>query len=66
MKVKSIAQIQHEGISALIKELGPVDTARFIRKYYPGNGNYTTERRNLFNERMDDLVAEMKTCESKP
>jgi hypothetical protein len=36
MKTKSIAQIQYEGISALIKELGPVDTARFIGYSSPG------------------------------
>ena len=36
MTIKPIAQIQHEGVSALMKELGPVDTARFIRSYYQG------------------------------
>lgn len=65
MKVKPIAQIQYEGVSALIKELGPVDTARFIRIFYPGTGDYTTERRGLFHESMDDLVAEMKALEDE-
>ena len=63
--MKSIAQLQYEGISALIEKLGPVDTARFIRIYYPGIGDYIIERRNLFNESMDDLVAEMKALEDE-
>ncbi len=65
MKVKPIAQLQYEGVSALIEKLGPVDTARFIRIFYPGTGDYTAERRNLFNESMDDLVAEMKILEDE-
>ena len=64
MKTKTIAQIQHEGISALIKELGPVDTARFIRIFFPGTGDYTAERRNMGNKSMEELVADMKKIEA--
>ena len=46
-----------------MKELGPVDTARFIRSYYQGSGDYTSERRRLFDKSMDDLVDEMKAIE---
>lgn len=63
--MKPIAQLQYEGISALIEKLGPVDTARFIRIYYPGISDYTTEKRNLFHENMDDLLAEMKALEDE-
>jgi hypothetical protein len=63
MKTKTIAQIQYEGISALIKKLGPVDTARFIRIFYPGTGDYTAERRNMDNRSMEELVADMKKIE---
>lgn len=65
MKTKTIAQIQYEGISALIKELGPVDTARFIRIFYPGTGDYTAERRNMENRPMEELVADMKSIEGE-
>ena len=63
MITKPIVQIQHEGVSALMKELGPVDTARFIRSFYPGSGDYTVERRGMFDKSMDDLVKEMKAIE---
>lgn len=61
--MKPIAQLQHEGISALTKELGPVDAARFIRIYYPGTGDYTNERQSLFHESMDDLIGELIALE---
>ena len=63
--MKPIAQLQYEGISALIEKLGPVDTARFFRIFNPGTGDYTTERQRLFHESMDDLIAEMKVLEDK-
>ncbi|HWQ68133.1 MAG TPA: hypothetical protein VN372_14855 [Methanospirillum sp.] len=65
MTIKPIIQIQHEGVSALMKELGPVDTARFIRSFYQGCGNYTVERRGMFDKSMDDLVREMKVIEAR-
>ena len=63
--MKPIAQLQYEGISALIEKLGPVDTARFIRIYYPGTGDYTDDRKRLFHESMDYFIAEMKTLEDE-
>ena len=64
MTIKPIVQIQHEGVSALMKELGPVDTARFIRSFFPGSGDYTSERRGMFNKSIDELVTEMKALEA--
>jgi len=63
--MKPIVQLQYEGISALIEKLGPVDTARFIQIYYPGTGDYTTERQSLFHESVYDLAREMKTFEDE-
>jgi len=63
--MKPIAQLQYEGISALIEKLGPVDTARFIRIYYLGTGNYTTERQSLFHESIDDITRQMKDLEDE-
>lgn len=60
MKRKTLAYKQSEGISALIREPGLVDTARFIRLFYLGTGDYPTDRRNLENRRMDELVVDMK------
>lgn len=37
-------QIRTRGLQALLRELGPVDTARFLRQFEPGKGDYTQER----------------------
>lgn len=63
--MKPIALLQYEGISALIEKLGPVDTARFIRIFYPGTGDYTTERQRLFHESIDDIARQMKDLEDE-
>jgi hypothetical protein len=37
-------QIRTRGLQALLRELGPVDTARFLQQFDPGKGDYTQER----------------------
>ena len=37
-------QIRTRGLQALLRELGPVDTARFLQQFEPGKGDYTQER----------------------
>ncbi|MDQ3003814.1 MAG: hypothetical protein M3R47_00295 [Chloroflexota bacterium] len=41
----TLSQIRVIGFEALIRELGPVDTIRFIQQYETGRGNYTRDRR---------------------
>lgn len=45
IKTKPLNQINEEAIDILIRELGPSDTARFIRQFTAGDGDYTTRRR---------------------
>ena len=42
--------IRRMGIEALVKELGPVGMAHFIRQFDQGEGDYTTERDALLAE----------------
>lgn len=37
-------QIRTRGLQALLRELGPVDTARFLQQFDPCKGDYTQER----------------------
>lgn len=37
-------QIRTRGLQALLRELGPVDTARFLQQFESGTGDYTQER----------------------
>ena len=50
-------QIRTRGLQALLKELGPVDTARFLQQFEPGKGDYTQERRAwLDGLKLDQVV----------
>ena len=37
-------EIRHRGLQALTKELGTVNTIRFLQQFSNGSGNYTEER----------------------
>ena len=58
---KPLAEITQEAIRVLFREIGVVNTVRFINQYTTGYGNYTEERRELFaNQTLDELIEEIK------
>ena len=60
-KTKPLSRVNEEAIQLLIKELGVADTARFIRQFTTGTGDYTEERRERFAEiSLDDLLEEIE------
>jgi hypothetical protein len=50
----SLMQIRAAGLAALMRELGPTGTVRFIQQYETGNGDYSHDR----HEWLDVLDAE--------
>jgi hypothetical protein len=59
--VRPLNEITREGIRVLCRELGVVDTARFINHFTTGYGNYTEEREQLFSGMsLEDIVSEIK------
>ncbi len=59
--LKALAEINHEAIRVLSREIGLANTIRFINQFTTGMGNYTEERREMFaNLTLDDIVSEMK------
>lgn len=46
--VRPLSEINEEAIRLLSKEMGAADTARFISQFTTGFGNYTEERKELF------------------
>ena len=60
-ETKPLAEITQEAIQILFREMGVVNTVRFINQYTTGYGNYTEERRELFeNQTVADLVKQIK------
>jgi len=44
------AELNQKAKAILIRELGPVDYARFIQKYEEGTGDYTADRHQWLGE----------------
>jgi hypothetical protein len=61
LESKPLTSLTEEAIQILFRELGVVDTVRFLRQYELGYGNYTSERRTRHpGETLDDLVDAIK------
>ncbi len=62
-----LAEITKEALRVLYKEIGVVNTIRFVNQFTTGYGNYTEERKLLFaNMTLDDLFTEMSKVKQKP
>jgi hypothetical protein len=56
-----VAQITAKAISLLCREIGVVNTTRFLHQFSMGTGNYTDERDAIVGEStVEQLVAEIK------
>lgn len=59
-------QIRTRGLQALLRELGPVDTARFLQQFDPGHGDYTQERHVLLDGlSLDQVVQSVEEAQPK-
>jgi hypothetical protein len=62
-----LAEITKEALRVLYKEIGVVNTIRFVNQFTTGYGDYTKERKILFADMtLDDLLAEMSRTKQKP
>lgn len=60
-EVRPLAEITAEAFKVLYKEIGIVNTVRFINQFTTGYGDYTQEREQLFaGMALDDMVFEIK------
>ncbi|MDR0361372.1 MAG: hypothetical protein LBJ46_01595 [Planctomycetota bacterium] len=58
--------IRRLGMKALVKELGPVGMAYFIRQFEPGEGDYTAEREGLLKDvSMDDILRDLEVMRTE-
>ena len=58
MQIQPIAEVHHRATKALIRELGVVDTIRFLNQFRTGQGNYTAEREQLLKHLTVKEIAE--------
>jgi len=61
IQTKPLNKVTSEAIHILSKEIGVVDMVRFLNQYTTGQGNYTEERKELFNDmNLKDIVSAIK------
>ena len=58
---KPLSEITRHAIDLLSKEMGIVDTVRFLTQFTTGYGDYTEEREALFKDlTLDEILKTMK------
>jgi hypothetical protein len=61
LEMKPLVEVNLQAINLLYKELGVVDTVRFLKQFTQGFGNYTQERETLLGEKsLDEIVSEIE------
>ncbi len=64
IKTKPLAEINHEAIQVLIREMGIAATMRFMNQFSTGSGDYTKERDALFEGlTLEQILDEIRTTE---
>ena len=61
IQAKSLSEITQQALRILSKEMGIVDTVRFLNQFTTGYGDYTQERDTLFKDMsFDEVVSAVK------
>jgi len=57
----TIGEVKKIGWDALVERLGIADATLFILEYERGSGNYTEERKKIFDKKsLEEIVKEIK------
>ncbi|MEM7184215.1 MAG: hypothetical protein AAF518_25170 [Spirochaetota bacterium] len=61
MSTATLHEINLKGIEALKSALDPLELVRFFQQYEHGHGDYTEERKNLFqNDTVEQICLEIE------
>jgi hypothetical protein len=56
MSVKTLHQVQQEGLDVLVEKLGPDDAIRFLQIYETGSGDWTKDRKKILEKDPDKII----------
>jgi hypothetical protein len=60
-RIRPLAEISREAREILVREMGVVDTLRFLSQFRTGGGDYTKERGQWLDDlSLDEIVTEIK------
>jgi uncharacterized membrane protein YGL010W len=58
---RPLAEVTQHAIQVLSREMGVVDTMRFLNQFVTGSGNYTQERDALLQDlSLDEILSEIR------
>jgi len=61
VQTRPLAEITQNAMRVLCREIGLVDTIRFVGQFTVGYGDYTAERDDLFGiMALEDMIVEIK------
>ena len=61
VQTQPLAEITAQALRVLYREIGIVNTVRFVGQFTTGYGNYTLERDRIFAElALDDIVTDIR------
>ena len=61
IETRPLAEVTQAALHVLYKEIGIVNTVRFVNQFTTGYGNYTQEREQLFADMtLADMVSEIR------
>ena len=61
LETKPLNQLTQEAIQILYREIGVVNTVRFLNQFTAGYGDYTAEREELFADlTLENIVTDIK------
>jgi hypothetical protein len=61
VKIQPLSEINQKATQILIREMGIVDTIRFLSQFTTGSGDYTMERERWLGDlSLDQIVSEIK------
>jgi len=59
--LKTISEVKEEGWHALVERLGVAGATLFVLEYEKGSGDYTEERKKIFDEKsIDEIFAQIR------
>lgn len=59
--IQPLSKLNQQVTDTLIREVGIVDTIRFLNQFRSGYGDYTTEREGLFQDMTTkDIIGDIK------
>jgi len=65
--IRPLAEVNQKARDILIREMGIVDTLRFLSQFRAGSGDYTKERKLWLDDlSLDQIVSGIKAKRRKP